>query len=48
MMPPECFPPQAHFVTLLEDGTLDIQGENGHNNFFSLETGHDSFVVSAE
>lgn len=47
-MPAECFPPQTYFVSLLEDGTLDIQEDNGRNNFFSLETGHDPILVPAE
>jgi hypothetical protein len=30
------------FMTLLEDGILDVQEENEHNNSFSLGKGHDS------
>jgi hypothetical protein len=47
-MPTECCPPQTYFVTLLEDETLDIQEDNGRNNFFSLETGHDPILMPAE
>jgi hypothetical protein len=34
---------ESHVViTLVEDGTLDVQEEDGHNNSCSFETGHDS------
>jgi hypothetical protein len=36
-IPPECLPPRAYFMTLQEDGILDAQEENGHNNSISLE-----------
>jgi hypothetical protein len=35
-------------ITLLEDGKLDVQEQDGHNNSFSLWTGHDSILESAE
>jgi hypothetical protein len=36
------------FVTLLEDGTLAVQAQYGHNSFFSLGTSHDSILELAE
>jgi hypothetical protein len=36
------------FITLLEDGTLDVQEEGGHNISFILGTCHDSILGSAE
>jgi hypothetical protein len=32
----------------LENGTLDVQEEDGYNNPFSLRTSHDSITESAD
>jgi hypothetical protein len=32
------------FIALLEEETMDVQEEDGHNSSFSLETGHDSII----
>jgi hypothetical protein len=35
-------------ITLLEDETLNVQEEDGHNNSFSLRKGHDSVLELSE
>jgi hypothetical protein len=36
------------FSTLLEDETLDVQEEDGHNNSFSFGAGHNSIPELAD
>jgi hypothetical protein len=36
------------FIALLEEWIFDVQDEDGHNSSFSLGTGHDSILESAE
>jgi hypothetical protein len=35
-------------ITLLEDGKLEVQEQDGHNNSLSVWTGHDSNLESSE
>jgi hypothetical protein len=39
---------KQNFITLLEDGTMDVQEEDGHNNSFSHGRGRDTILKSAE
>jgi hypothetical protein len=46
-MPAECHGKHI-FIATLESRTLVVQEENGHNNSFSLGTGHGSVLELEE